>query len=315
MATLPLLEINGAISNGTLYINVAVYLPALTCSASCGSRNAMSIPAPTLSASCHADYGGRVSKYIPAVTLSANSFQDGYCNLDKSLGAITLSASGEVLPSSTLSRSIPAIHLTAKCVGNIYGNLDQSIGAITISASSHETSDCRTTAILPAIVLSARIQEIAADIIALCLNTKNFGLTKYTSYDYNSLCVFNGKTIGAKRTGIYELSGNNDDGTSISWKLRSGKIDLGDSKLRSVRLSGKLSGDLKMIVETADGNRYEYDAEPVSETEDVIRVKVGKHLCSGKGFHDKYAYLAIEFQNESDQIVTVDKIEGYGVKR
>jgi hypothetical protein len=283
-----------------------VSLPAVTLVSSCGNRNEFTLPIITLSASCHADYGVRLSKAISAITLSANSFQDGYCNLDTSLPAIILSASGREEPASSLSRSIPAIRLTAKCFGSIYGSLDKSIGAITLEASSHETGECKTTITLPAIMLSARIRGIATEIFALALNTKNFGLTKYTNYDYNSLCVFNGIALGAKRGGIYSLSGLDDDGTAIPWKIRSGKIGLGDNKLRNVWLLGKLSGDLKLIIETAEGDRYEYDAEPVSETEDAVRIKVGRGLDT--------QYVVIEFQNESDQMITIDKIQGYGVK-
>jgi hypothetical protein len=157
---------------------------------------------------------------------------------------------------------------------------------------------------IPSVRLTARAR--AADIVALSLNTKNFGLTKYTNYDYNSLCMFGGKLIGAKRTGIYELEGVDDDGTAIPWKLRTGKIDLKTAKLRHIWLSGIVSGDIKLIVETADGERYEYDAEPVSETEDEIRVKIGKGLSS--------RYVIIELQNESDQTITLDKMQIYGMR-
>jgi len=285
---------------------VDVEIPAITLVSNCGSRNEFTLPAITLSASCSADYGARLSKAIPAITLSANSFQEGYGYLDGVLPAIILSASGAGEPVSSLSRSIPAIRLTARCFGDMYGSLDKSIGAITLVASSHETGETRVLLTIPAIALTARMQGIAAEIFALALNTKNFGLTKYTDYNYNSLCVFNGKVIGAKSTGIYELAGTDDDGTAIPWKVRSGKIYLNKNKLRYVLLSGKLSGDIKMIVETAEGDRYEYDAEPVSENEDAVRIKIGKGLDS--------AYVTIEFQNESDQVVTIDKIQGYGMK-
>jgi hypothetical protein len=207
---------------------------------------------------------------------------------------------------SSLSRHISAITLSAKCFGEIYSSLNKSIGAINLTATSYETALTSVLVSLPAITLDARMQGIAADIIALALNAKNFGLTKYTNYDYNSMCMFNGKPIGLKRTGIYELAGLDDDGTAIPWKIRTGKINLSRSGLRYVWVTGKISGDLKMIVETADGERYEYDVEPVSETEDSVRVKVGKGLRS--------EYVTIEFQNESNETVIIDKIQGYGLR-
>ena len=137
------------------------------------------------------------------------------------------------------------------------------------------------------------------------MNTKNMGLTKYTNFDYNSLCMFNGVVIGATRTGIYELTGTEDNEDMIPWKIRTGKLDLVTHKLRHVWLSGTITGDIKMIIETPDGERYEYDIEPVSETEDEIRVKIGKGLGS--------RYVNIEFQNESVETITLDKIQVYGM--
>jgi hypothetical protein len=105
---------------------------------------------------------------------------------------------------------------------------------------------------------------------------------------------------------LYELAGSNDDGTLVAQKLRTGKLLLGNNKLRVVHVYGKLSGDFLLVIETAEGDRYEYDVEPVSEYEDVVRVKVGKGIRS--------KYVIMEIQNESDQTITIDKIEGLGMK-
>lgn len=294
----------GYIITSTAGGSVDVSIPAIVSSASCGSRNSIQLPAISLAASCHADSGANLSRSLPAIELSARSHQEGYSAFQRAIPAITLSAVGAVQPASSLNRPIPAIALTAKCFGDFYGSLDKSIGAITLSASAYESRDTRSTVTLPSVTLVARVRPSA--VIALALNTKNFGLSKYTSYDYNSLCSFNGKAIGAKRDGIYELAGADDNDTVITWKIRSGKIALGKNKLRHVWLWGKMSGDLRMTVETAEGKIYEYDVEPVSENEDSIKIKVGRGLDT--------RYVILEFSNDAEQTVTVDKIQGYGVK-
>jgi hypothetical protein len=231
--------------------------------------------------------------------------------VDATLPAITIYASGEGQPFSSMVKEIPGLRLKASCFSDSFSSLDTSIPPIGISAVCYELASTIALLTIPGITLSSEIR--VSDIIALALNTKNFGLTKYTNYDYNSMCVFNGKVIGAKRTGIYELAGNDDDNIVIPWKVRTPKINMGKNKLRDIRISGKISGDILVIAETSEGDRYEYSGVPVSETEDVIKVKVGKGLCGGKGVHDSYGYITLEIQNEGNELIVIDKIEGFGI--
>jgi predicted transglutaminase-like cysteine proteinase len=289
---------------------------------------ARSIPNIHLSATGHVNPFGNLAKAIPSVELSAHAWistregnlqepipairltasasyrTDKTGTFDNAIPAIRISSTGFISPTAALNQSIPMVRLTASGIAGIIGNLSQPIPSATLSASAWWLGGANLSMAIPSVRLTSHAR--AAEIVALALNTKNFGLTKYTNYDYNSLCMFNGKLIGTKRTGIYELEGADDDGTAIPWKLRTGKVDLKTSKLRHVWLSGTVSGDIKLIVETADGDRYEYDAEPVSESEDEIRVKVGKGLSS--------KYVIIELQNESDQTITLDKMQIYGMR-
>ncbi len=269
-----------------------------------GGSASITLPAVKITSAGKANVIGDLSEAIPRINLSATGFVSILGDLAIAIPAIRLSASGLDSPTGSLSKSIPLITLTASGIAGIIGSLSQAIPSATLTASAWWLGGGSTSMALPAVRLTASAR--AAEIVTLSLNTKNFGLTKYTNYDYNSLCMFNGKLIGSKRTGIYELEGSDDDGTAIPWKIRTGKVDLKTSKLRYVWLSGTVSGDIKLIVETAEGERYEYDAEPVSESEDEIRVKVGKGLNS--------RYVIIELQNESDETITLDKMQIYGMR-
>lgn len=269
-----------------------------------GGEAVLRLPVITLSASGLVSITGSLSERIPAIRLAATAIQSIIGDLSAQIPAIRLVASGYDNPLGTFAVAIPAIKLSATASADILGVLEKAIGAVKLSASAYWQGTNSATLTIPAVRLTG--QARAATIVALCLNTKNFGLTKYTNYAYNSLCVFNGNLVGAKRTGIYELTGTNDDGTDIPWKIRTGKLDMGTSAMRFIWLSGTVSGDIKLIVETSDGTQYEYDAEPVSENEDEIRVKVGK------GLRPKYA--TIELQNEADQTITLDKMQVYGMR-
>ena len=265
------------------------------------------IYAITISATATYNPVARLDVDLPAITLSATALQEQIASLEKTIPGITISASGVISEVASLSRSIPAVVLTASAIQDHIGTLEKAIGAISLAASAYWMGTNSALLTIPAITLSARAQAVLAEIIALVLNTKNFGLSKYTDYNYNSLCMFNGKVIGGKTNGVYELSGTTDnDGAAISWKLKTGELLLHKNKLREVWLSGKMSGDLKMTVETAEEESYEYDVDSVSTNEDSVRIKVGKGLES--------EYVTIEFTDTSGETVEIDKIQGFGMK-
>ena len=287
-------------NNAYLVMNI----PAITLSSYGGGEAVLEIPAVTLIGAGTNNYVASLSKYIPGITLSALALQEGIASLSSYIPAITLVSGGTLSPTGSLTRYIPAITLTTSTLEGFTASLEKSIGALTIDASAYWYGDNGSIMYIPSIELNARAR---GTIKVLCMNTKNSGLTEYTSYAYNSLCMFNGKMIGAKRTGIYELEGTTDNEDTILWKIRLGKLDLQSHRLRHVWLSGIISDDIKMIVETPDGERYEYDVEPVSENEDEVRVKVGKGIAS--------KYVNIELQNEEDSSITLDKIQVYGMLR
>jgi hypothetical protein len=181
-------------------------------------------------------------------------------------------------------------------------SLAKSIPTLGLDASAYWMKGATLEEAIPAIRLNAYVR--AHEVIALALNTNNMALTKYTNFDYNSLCNFNGKLIGAKRGGIYELEGTTDHGTAIPWKLRLGKLDLGTRKLRHILVTGATSGDMTLVVELPDGTKYEYIGEPVSSDEDGIKIKVGKGIRS--------RYLTLELYNESDETITIDRVSVFG---
>ena len=300
-------DLNGDAYLESLYSNpadtvLAQNIPALTLSAYGGGEAVLSIPNVTLIGHGVADYIASLSKSLPAITLSALAYQEGIASLEAYIPAITLVSAGTLQPNASATLMFPAVTLTASALAGFTASLEKSIGAITLDANSFWTGTNGSIMYIPSIELYARAR---GTITSMCMNTKNMGLTKYTNFNYNSLCMFNGVAIGATRTGIYELTGTEDNEDMIPWKIRTGKLDLVTHKLRHVWLSGTITGDIKMIIETPDGERYEYDIEPVSETEDEIRVKIGKGLGS--------RYVNIEFQNESVETITLDKIQVYGM--
>jgi hypothetical protein len=56
------------------------------------------------------------------------------------------------------------------------------------------------------------------------MNTRNFGLTEYQGYPFNSMTKFKGICLGANGNGLYRLDGATDAGTDIAWRLQTGQV-------------------------------------------------------------------------------------------
>lgn len=76
-------------------------------------------------------------------------------------------------------------------------------------------------------------------------------ISEYSNFNYNSLTYFKGGFYGASDSGIYELSGDEDDGTAITARLQSLMLDFGTSRQKRVRsayLGYTSSGELVLRV-------------------------------------------------------------------
>lgn len=84
------------------------------------------------------------------------------------------------------------------------------------------------------------------------MNTKNFAVSEYEDYAFNSYARFNGANLSANQNGIYELDDTaTDEGTyKIKAHIKSGEIDTYNGsiqRLRNAYLSYETDGDVQMV--------------------------------------------------------------------
>jgi hypothetical protein len=267
-----------------------------------------------ISSTSRAPHIAGLSQVLAPIRIIATASKNNTGTLTAILPAVRISSvSGFVSPSASLARQLPAVRLTSSAISGTIATLAKDLAALTLSSSAHWASGASAILVLPAIELDSRVKSITAEIITLCLNTKNKSLTEYTNYNYNSMCMFNGKPVGAKADGIYELAGDTDNGQNISWAFKTGKLDIDDKLAKKVRyawLSYRPSGDLTLIVDDGE-NEYEYDVESYKDIDTGVRVKLGK------GIRNKY--LQLELQNKANETIFLDKLrlfaESTGRKR
>lgn len=111
------------------------------------------------------------------------------------------------------------------------------------------------------------------------MNTRSAGVTEYQNYAFNSFARLGNKYLGATQDGLYELLGDNDDGTSIIATIRSGFAQWAGTHLGSFKaayLAVRGDGNFVLKVLTADGKTYVYQV--MAQSMKTVKVNMGKGL-------------------------------------
>ncbi len=92
--------------------------------------------------------------------------------------------------------------------------------------------------------------NIENDTKTIVSNTRNFAISEYTNFGFNSMCKFNGKYLYANSNGIYEGGGDNDDGAQIDASYKTGAIDTYTTEIQRLRdcyLIFRSDGDIQLF--------------------------------------------------------------------
>ena len=305
-------QLSGSIFATTMVpATMDISLPELQFSLYGGGYLDFSIPKLLFSMHGSTDFIGRLDINLPRLLVSINALQEVKGNLDFSLPSLQFGATGIISEVSQLNIVLPKLSFYAHGVSGLTGQLNIVLPAMDFVGTAYWTGTNTLDIVLPALQFTAHV--ISDDFLILVLNTKNFALTEYDNYDYNSLFNYNGKLFGAKTDGIYELTGDTDDGDIIDWEFKTGKLDLEDGLLRKARhvwLSYKPSGDLILTVDDGE-NEYEYAVESCKQIDNAVRIKLGK------GIRNRYIQLGL--RNVANEKITLDRMrlfaEPIGKKR
>lgn len=116
------------------------------------------------------------------------------------------------------------------------------------------------------------------------MNTKNFGVTEYRNYPFNSFAKFGDTYLGASATGLYALEGDNDYGVPIDAWVKTGAIDCGTSLGKIIRecyMAFKSDGSVLLKTVTDDNSERWYKVDDGDEKLHNRRKKLARGLKSG----------------------------------
>lgn len=111
------------------------------------------------------------------------------------------------------------------------------------------------------------------------VNTRTGAVTEYQNFEFNSFAQVGHKYIGTSDSGLYELNGDDDDGTDIIAQIRSGYAQFGGSKYSSFKaayIGMRGNGDIILKLDTGDGKTYTY--QTVVQDMQSTKVRLGKGL-------------------------------------
>jgi len=308
--SMPLLSIDGNVTYYNRYADITITLPAITGMAYGGGAASITLPAIVSVSSGTVSRVGTVTIVLPSMIASVTGLVSEVGNVSIILPPITAKVLGHSNILATVAAILPVLDIVSTGLTGEVASAGITLPSIKSISTAWWNSGATVSVIIPAIRVSANAVILTTDYEVLVINTKNMALTNYISYAYNSLCEFNGKHFGAKSSGIYELSGTTDNGSSISWKIKTGKLDMQENEKHSpkkkyVLLSYHPSGDLTLTV-IGKEEEYEYDVESYEETDGVSRIKLGK------GIRDKY--LQFELKNKNGESVFLDKMKIFSDK-
>ena len=162
------------------------------------------------------------------------------------------------------------------------------------------------------LVFIGKLPFAEGDYQAWVMNTDTLGVTSYSNFPFNSLYEHNGTTYGVTETGLYELTGDDDEGTPIDVIIRTGMLDFGNlSRKMMPRCYLYVQSDGQLTLKTISDNHgtrseHWYTVETrAGESMQAHKMRLGKGL--------QFITAAIELTNVDGSSLDLRGIEAVPV--
>jgi len=176
---------------------------------------------------------GVVSQVLPKFAL-AGSLLQGLSVTD----LLTIYDALLIAEGLTISDSLSKVLTVEQEVVEALSTVDITTQAFTVIAPTQESlvaEDASTLSLAAALLLEESIAFIgrlpigADEYQAWVINTDSFGVTQYTNFPFVDLTEYQGQVYGITETGLYKLSGSDDEGTPIEATIRTGDLNWGNT--------------------------------------------------------------------------------------
>ena len=137
--------------------------------------------------------------------------------------------------------------------------------------------------------------------LMISMNRKSLAPTQLQGLAFNSMVVFNGRTLAASTAGIYDMKACDADVDAFFETPLSDWGSTSQKRIRRVYISGEFSGS-PMVVKTKnkEGNERSYTTTIPGATQDSIYADIGR---DGKGRH-----WSLRIENTDGEDFSIDTI-------
>ncbi len=128
------------------------------------------------------------------------------------------------------------------------------------------------------------------------VNTKTQGAARYTGFDFRSIGLHKGRLFGCNAAGIYELTGDTDNGTAIQASGLSGVSDCGTNRIKGFpdsRLTLRCEGTLEIDISVDEKPALTYPVT-FAEGQEGIHKKRRKLAKGVKGGHVQIGWRNVD---------------------
>jgi hypothetical protein len=181
-----------------------------------------------------------------------------------------------------LAFDLPGLQFHTHVLTGSVGQLNIVLPGIRFGATGYTVVRGDLSFVLPGLRAEFHSQvPVTAIYKGFALNTKNFAVTEYGEFEFNSLVFFNGQYLGGNENGIYVLGGGKDMGRDIEANIKTGPVDFNRDMVKrpkDIWINNRSSDALKLTIKTDEGTEYEYDMTGRKDYLHEERVKVGRGI-------------------------------------
>jgi len=253
------------------------------------------LPVFDLTATGHSPMIGTASISIPKLDLTAHGGQKNFATASISIPMLKASPHGYVGSLASATITLPALELDGNGIIGTRGTASVTLPLLEVTGN------------VPEVVILVDINGDSESLTgyALVMNLRNQGLTEYDNYGFNSFCHFNGRYLGASSTGIFNLTGRDDNGTKIRAKARTGLQDGGTALRKGIEdVFLGISADDAMTARVVTDGYETFDGSTINPRKDEV---VTERVKFGKGIRSRY--LGIEIENRAGCDFTLESAE------
>lgn len=134
--------------------------------------------------------------------------------------------------------------------------------------------------------------------------------TQYLNFDFNSMVNFNGKALAANAEGIFELTGDTDNGKAIDAYFEPVTSDIGTiypKRMRYAYVEMKIQGSLDLVIAVDGGSTQTYRITGTDMKPKRYRVPISRVLNG--------TYWLYQFKNVNGVDFSIDSANGVFIFR